>query len=231
MAIRSVLTDIEGTTSSIAFVHETLFPYSSKHLPAFMKDNFEDPKVLPIISEIENLSGTMIATSQDATEILLSWIDEDKKCTPLKSLQGLIWEAGYKSGEIKGHIYEDAFMGLNRWKQAGLSLNVYSSGSIHAQKLLFGHTLYGDLTPLFSNHFDTTIGGKKCASSYFNILKVLNENSSNVVFLSDVAEELSAASQAGMNVILLDRMRENTASELPRVETFDEIDQIIGIAS
>jgi enolase-phosphatase E1 len=230
MGITAVLTDIEGTTSSISFVHETLFPYSSKHLPTFMDENFDNPKIRPIIQEIEKISGSSLATSQDVTEILLSWIGEDRKYTPLKTLQGLIWEAGYKSGKIKGHIYEDAFRGLSRWKRAGLSLHVYSSGSVYAQKLLFGHTEYGDLTPLFSSYFDTNIGNKRSASSYTNILDALNKDGSTVVFLSDVVDELTAASQTGMKVVLLDRAQEYDSSEIPKVKSFDELDRIWGLA-
>ena len=131
---------------------------------------------------------------------LIRWIDEDKKITPLKSLQGMIWQNGYKKGDFKGHLYEDAVRHLKKWKQAGLQLYVFSSGSVQAQKLLFGHTAYGDLTPLFSGYFDTTLGSKRAAESYRKIAAAIGMAPADILFLSDIEEELDAAQVAGMRV-------------------------------
>ncbi|MGZ5010802.1 MAG: acireductone synthase, partial [Methylobacter sp.] len=156
---------------------------------------------------------------------LIQWIDEDKKATPLKSLQGLIWEAGYRQGDFKGHLYADAAAKLKAWKEKGLDLYVYSSGSVYAQKLLFGHTEYGDLTPLFSGYFDTHIGGKKEKQSYDTIAEQLDIPANQLLFLSDIKEELDAAKDAGFETIWLvrDGMPDPQA-EHRQVNSFDQID-------
>ena len=154
--IQAILTDIEGTTSSLSFVKDVLFPYSRAHLADFVRAQAQVPAVRKQLDEVSRLTGRAL-TNDEASAQLIAWIDEDKKITPLKALQGLIWEAGYKQGDYQGHVYEDAVRQLRAWKQRGLKLYVFSSGSILAQKLLFGHTAWGNLTPLFSDYFDTTI--------------------------------------------------------------------------
>ena len=147
---RAILTDIEGTTSSIAFVAETLFPYARERLPAFVAAHPDE--AAPILAEVAAMEpGDPVAT-------LTRWIDEDRKATPLKTLQGMIWADGYRERAFTGHIYPDAAAALRRWHEAGIALYVFSSGSVAAQKLLFGHSDAGDLTPLFSGYFDTTTG-------------------------------------------------------------------------
>ena len=138
-------------------------------------------------------------------EQLLRWIDEDKKITPLKALQGMIWEAGYHRGELSGHLYDDAIEYLRAWHDRGIKLYIYSSGSVDAQKLLFGHTAAGDLTPLFSGYFDTRIGYKREAASYRQIVQQVGTAADEILFLSDIAEELDAARDAGMQTIMLVR--------------------------
>ena len=159
--MKAILTDIEGTTSSIAFVAEVLFPYARAHLADYVAAN--PAECAAILAEVA-------ATEPgDPIETLTRWIDEDRKATPLKALQGKIWADGYASAAFQGHIYPDAVAGLRRWHAAGLKLYVFSSGSVPAQKLLFGHSEAGDLTPLFSGYFDTTTGAKREAESYRTI--------------------------------------------------------------
>lgn len=159
--IKAILTDIEGTTSSLSFVKDVLFPYSRERMADFVRRHGQEPAVRLLLDEVARLAGVNHTDDNRITEQLVRWIDEDQKITPLKALQGMIWEEGYRRGDFKGHVYEDAVRNLRRWQERGIRLYVYSSGSVQAQKLLFGHTGYGDLTPLFSGYFDTAVGGKE----------------------------------------------------------------------
>jgi len=203
--ITAILTDIEGTTSSIAFVHDVLFPYAAEHMEAFVHAHRGRVEVEDQLKEVARLGELDLRDTDALVAQLLAWIREDKKVTPLKVLQGMLWEQGYEKGHFKGHVYQDAVDYLRQWHQQGIRLYVYSSGSVQAQRLIFGHTEYGDLTPLFSGYFDTTMGGKKEASSYQRILDVIGGPAENVLFLSDVEAELMAAREAGMNVCWLVR--------------------------
>jgi len=200
--IRAIVTDIEGTTSSLSFVKEVLFPYASNHLRQYILENRE--RVRPLLDEAKQIAGG-VGDDDEIIDVMLRWIAEDRKVTPLKALQGLVWEEGYARGDYFGHIYDDAAEKLAEWKQTGIHLYVYSSGSIHAQKLLFAHTERGDLTPLFSGYFDTTTGGKKEAASYQKIADAIGEAPASILFLSDILEELDAAKSAGMQTIQLVR--------------------------
>ena len=205
MTVKIIITDIEGTTSSIDFVHKVLFPYASEHLPEFVRDNESDPDVAPILDAVRNESGDAKADSDAVIATLLKWIEEDRKVTALKSLQGLIWQHGYESGSFTGHMYDDAVRKLREWSAASIDLYVYSSGSVGAQKLLFRHSDAGDLTPLFRGYFDTGIGHKREADSYRNIVENIGMPATEILFLSDVAEELDAAAEAGMQTCQLVR--------------------------
>jgi enolase-phosphatase E1 len=154
---------------------------------------------------------------------LLEWHDADRKIAPLKSLQGLIWAEGYAEGALQGHVYADAVHGLKRWHARGIPLYVYSSGSVAAQKLIFGHTAFGDLTLLFSGYFDTAIGGKKDAASYAAIAGAISAPPAEILFLSDVEAELAAAASAGLAVTLLARDGMPAASPFPVSNSFDAI--------
>ncbi len=200
--IKAIVTDIEGTTSSIDFVHQSLFPYARAHLRAFLRAHAGEPAVAEQIAETSRLEGRALDVDA-AAAVLERWIDEDRKLTPLKALQGMIWAQGYAAGELKGHVYPDTAPQLRRWHAQGQRLYVYSSGSVEAQKLIFGHSDAGDLTPLFSGYFDTRIGGKREADSYRAILKELALPGAEVLFLSDVGEELDAAREAGMHTCQL----------------------------
>ena len=205
MTVRAILTDIEGTTSSISFVKDVLFPYARKHLPAFIETHADKPYVQHWLHETAKEAGLVSATQQEIIELLQRWIDEDRKATPLKALQGMIWEEGYRNGEYRAHIYPEVAQKLREWKAHNVDLYVYSSGSVPAQKLLFAHTEAGDLTSLLSGYFDTEIGAKRDPASYRRILDVIGRPGADVLFLSDVVEELDAAHAAGMRTILLAR--------------------------
>ena len=179
--IRAILTDIEGTTSSLAFVHDVLFPYARARLPAWVAEH-----------------GGDLAQ-------YLAWMDADAKMTALKDVQGRIWAAGYAAGELTGHVYPDAAEALRRWYGEGVKLAVFSSGSVAAQKLIFGHSDQGDLSTLFSGWFDTTTGPKREAMSYVLIADALGVPPADMLFLSDVAGETDAAKAAGMQALLIDR--------------------------
>ena len=221
--IKAIVTDIEGTTSSLSFVKDVLFPYSREHMARFVHANVQAPEVRKELDEVRRLSGKSLSVDE-AVEQLLCWIAEDKKITPLKSLQGMIWEDGYRKGDFKGHVYEDAVRHLKHWKSAGIALYVFSSGSVKAQKLLFAHTDYGDLTPLFSGYFDTNIGSKREAGSYRKIAESIGIAPQDILFLSDIREELDAARGAGMQTTWL--VRESAADPKaahPQAGNFDRI--------
>lgn len=209
---KAIVTDIEGTTSSIAFVHEILFPYARRHMAGFVRAHADEPAVREQIDAVSAEVGTGLCLDM-VIETLCDWIDADRKATPLKALQGMLWEQGYRSGELKGHIYPDAVEALRAWHAQGLTLYVYSSGSVQAQKLIFGHTEYGDLTPLFSGYFDTRVGHKQQADSYRSITEEIALPAGQILFLSDVSAELDAAAAAGMQTCQLIRPGEGVPGE------------------
>ncbi len=198
MTIKAVLTDIEGTTSAVSFVFEVLFPFAAKHLPDFVLQHASEPAVAAQLQAVRVDSNEPDASVERVVEILLQWIAEDRKATPLKALQGRVWEQGYKAGQLKGHVYPDAVEALKRWHQEGYALYVYSSGSIQAQQLIFGCSEAGDLSGLFSGYFDTTSGAKRDPQSYKNITAAIGLPAEQILFLSDIVEELDAAQAAGM---------------------------------
>ncbi len=202
--IKAIVTDIEGTTSSLSFVKEVLFPYARVKLASFVRSHADDKAVKNLLADARKEVGEPLDNEALITQ-LIQWLDEDKKVTPLKSLQGLIWEAGYRQGDFKGHVYQDAAETLKLWRTQGLDLYVYSSGSVYAQKLLFAHTEYGDLTALFSGYFDTHVGGKREPASYASIAAQLHIPAGQLLFLSDIKEELDAARAAGFKTIWLNR--------------------------
>jgi len=203
---RAILTDIEGTTTPISFVRDVLFPFARSRLAAFLEQHAGDPAVAEIVREVSGLvPGTPVA------ETLHAWMDADAKITPLKTLQGLIWEEGYRTGALVGDIYPDVPPVLRRWHAAGIALFVYSSGSRAAQLLIFGHSTAGDLRPLFSEFFDTGVGAKQSAGSYRAIAGATALIPEDFLFLSDNEAELDAAQAAGMAVLQLVRANDGTA--------------------
>lgn len=202
--IKAIVTDIEGTTSSLSFVKDVLFPYARAHLPDFVRTHQQQAEVASLLDDVRNLAGNNLDHEQLITQFI-DWIDRDQKITPLKSLQGLIWEAGYQHGDFNGHVYADAARQLKTWNDQGYALYVYSSGSVQAQKLLFRYSDFGDLTPLFSGYFDTHIGGKKEADSYRRIAEQIKFQPNEILFLSDILDELDAARTAGFQTCWLIR--------------------------
>jgi enolase-phosphatase E1 len=225
-----VLTDIEGTTSSISFVKEVLFPYARRELPRFVREHGDEPDVRRWLDAVAAENGGIC---QDAVivETLQGWIDEDRKHTALKALQGMLWDAGYRDRDYAAHMYPDAVDALRRWHAAGHAIAVYSSGSVAAQKLFFGYSEAGDLSPLLLEYFDTEIGGKREAASYRRIAEALGRAPAEIVFLSDVVAELDAARDAGLRTVLIDRREdypqprtgEATHGHV-RVESFADVD-------
>jgi len=203
--VRAVLTDIEGTTSSIAFVKDVLFPYARARLSRFIESHSDDPEVLRWLDATAREAGIDDPRSRRVVDTLLRWIDEDRKATPLKALQGMIWKAGYEAGDYRAHVYPEVPAKLREWKARGLRLFVYSSGSVAAQKLFFGHSEAGDLAPLFDGWFDTEVGGKRERGSYLRIAGAIGLPPPGIVFLSDVGAELDAARGTGMQTIQLCR--------------------------
>ena len=225
----TILTDIEGTTSSISFVRDVLFPYARRRLPQFVADHGGEHEVRHWLDMVATEHGAMCDDAM-IVETLQGWIDQDRKHTALKALQGMVWEAGYREGDFTAPLYPDVAPALRTWHKAGHALAVYSSGSVPAQKLLFSHTDAGDLTPLLCSYFDTSSGHKRDPDSYRLIADQLDRQPPDVLFLSDVVEELDAAREAGMRTHLLDRREDYpqprfgaAANGHPRVESFSEV--------
>ncbi|HET6602663.1 MAG TPA: acireductone synthase [Xanthomonadaceae bacterium] len=226
----AIVTDIEGTTSSISFVRDVLFPYSRRALPDYVRAHRGDPEVRRWLDRINMDHHGGALDDEGLIAQLLSWIDEDRKDTALKALQGMVWRHGYRAGEFQAHVYEDAARALQRWHRRGIALYVYSSGSVTAQKLFFAHTLAGDLAGLFAGHFDTEIGAKRDPAAYQFIAARLERPATSLLFLSDTVEELDAAREAGLATVLVDRPQEHRSREGDaahghrRVESFDDIE-------
>ncbi len=226
---RAILTDIEGTTSSISFVKDVLFPYARRALPGFVAEHREDPQVRRWLDAVATEHGS-VCSDEVIVETLQGWIDQDRKHTALKALQGMVWQAGYRDADFTAHMYPDAAPALRQWHESGLPLYVYSSGSVPAQKLFFGHSDAGDLSPMISDWFDTEIGGKREAESYLRIAQRTGIAASEFLFLSDVVEEVDAAREAGMRTVLVDRRQDypqprdgEAAHGHERVTSFAEI--------
>jgi enolase-phosphatase E1 len=202
--IKYVLTDIEGTTTSVSFVYDILFPYFRDHIWELknMSDlnsvdaAFNETKEIVLAEE-----GIQLETSDQIIQKLDSWCKEDRKITHLKTLQGILWKIGYETGELKGHVYEDVPITLEKWHTLGLKMGVFSSGSVEAQKLIFGYSEKGDLTTYFSNYFDTKTGMKRESETYVKIAQELKLEPSAILFLSDIVQELEAAHKAGFHTI------------------------------
>jgi enolase-phosphatase E1 len=218
--VRVILLDIEGTTTPVDFVTQTLFPFASRKLESFLRENSANPEIGALIEDLRAQHG------RDEQNGLKppSWLDDseeecvrssvaygqwliarDSKCIPLKSLQGKIWQQGYTSGELKGEVYPDVPAAFERWKQRGKIIGIYSSGSVLAQQLLFRTTPSGDLTRFISLYFDTRMGAKTEPESYRKIAFSLSCEPKHVLFISDAAKEIEAARTAGMQALLRER--------------------------
>jgi enolase-phosphatase E1 len=212
--VRAILLDVEGTTTPLDFVYKVLFPYARSHAQEFLERHGAAPDVRRDLNALrqENLDDARrgldppALPNDGATESVVAYVEwlirRDRKSTPLKSLQGKIWEEGYRSGELCSQVFEDVPPALKRWREQERTVSIFSSGSIVAQKLLFGHTTAGDLTQYLSFYFDTTLGSKTDPGSYQNIAAVLESSMPETVFISDVTSELDAAKAAGLQTLL-----------------------------
>lgn len=232
-----ILLDIEGTTSSIDFVHEVMFPFARKHVPNFVAEHWGTPALDQIVELLASDLGQPSASvwlgvgdsavqQKTVVDAVTEMIDNDVKATGLKQLQGIIWKSGFHSGEMVAHLYEDTAPALQRWKESGIDLRVYSSGSIAAQKLFFGHSIAGDLLHLFSAHYDTTTGPKKETSSYRKIAEDIGVTAERIVFVSDVDAELDAATEAGLQTVLSIRpgnAKVENAHDYQSIESFEHL--------
>jgi enolase-phosphatase E1 len=212
----AVLTDIEGTTTRIAYVRDVLFPYARARLHAWVMDASGRPEVAAVLTEVRAQAPGLAPLAA-----LTAWMDADAKITPLKTLQGMIWRDGYLAGDLQGELYPDVAPALRRWHAAGVRLEVYSSGSVDAQKLLFGYSDSGDLARLFAGFHDTRIGGKREAASYRLVAGQSGVAAADWLFLSDVEAELDAARQAGMAACQLVRPEDGTHSSARHATAVD----------
>lgn len=211
-----IITDIEGTTTDVSFVFNVLFPYFRENLKDWANVSSEELDAILIAAQtiVQQEEGTAKLSRQDLLDKLFQWSLEDRKVTPLKELQGLVWKKGFESGELKGHVYPDVLPALNYWKSIQIQLAVFSSGSVSAQKQLFGNSVEGDLTSYFRHFFDTHTGPKREATTYLRMAELLCSPPGGILFLSDVKEELEAAQQAGYQTIQL--LRPGTKIAWPR---------------
>jgi enolase-phosphatase E1 len=217
----AVVVDIEGTVGSIRFVKDVLFPFARSRLRAYILANQARAEVARQLDAVRTETG--IADVEGQIAQLERWSDADRKVTPLKALQGMVWAGGYASGELVAHLYDDAIAALRRWAAAGMPVYIYSSGSIAAQKLYFAHTAAGDLTPCLAGYFDTTTGPKQAADSYQQIAAAIGRPAGDLLFLSDVAAELEAAAVAGFQAVQVRREPPAGGPFEPSIVTFDEL--------
>ncbi len=220
LALAAVLTDIEGTTTPVAFVRDTLFPYARARLPRLLRERAADATVAAELAEVARL-----APGTPPLAALTGWMDQDAKVTPLKALQGIVWAEGYASGELRADLYPDVAPRLRRWSASGVRLFVYSSGSIEAQRQIFGHSSDGDLAGLFAGFFDTRVGAKREAESYDRIAIGIGVPTTEILFLSDTEAELDAAAAAGLRTCQLVRPQDGTvpATGHPVAGDFGEV--------
>ncbi|PAV69211.1 hypothetical protein WR25_01553 [Diploscapter pachys] len=241
----ALLLDIEGTITSISFVKDQLFPYAYDHVERYLQEHFEDGGLQGIISDLRGLAKEQLLLDPDQVRIVRDnkaeaiedlvhnvrhWINTDKKLTAMKALQGLIWEEAYRRGDVKGHLYPDVLPVLELLckRSPPTPIYIYSSGSVHAQKLLFTHSINGDITGKLSGYFDTNVGLKGEAESYKSICRQIGRDASEVLFLTDVEAEARAANEAGLQVRLVVRQGNAPLSEEAKkdfivIHTLDDI--------
>lgn len=223
MSIRAIIVDTAGTTTDLNFIQDVLFPYSRTAMADFLEKNQHNVLVDCCISDVKDIALEPEASLARVTEILQQWIDEDRKVTPLKTLQGLIWKQGYNRVDFTGHIYPDFIGSIERITQKGIRIYSFSSGSVEAQKLLFSHSDSGDLTSAFSGHFDTRTGNKLDKQAYCNICNTISLKPKQILFVSDVAEELKAAAAAGMTTCQMLRFTDQRQADCKKVTSFNEL--------
>lgn len=244
LAAKTIICDIEGTTSSISFVKDVLFPYALKNVEEYLKTHWKEDATKTVVAALREqadedkkaeVEGVVTIPTEDSEDIIpdvvknVEWqMSLDRKTGALKTLQGLVWAKGYKDGSIKGHVYEDVKKALEQWKEGGRKVYIYSSGSVDAQKMLFEHSEQGDLVKYLSGYYDTKVGAKQEKDSYEAILKKVEATGEEALFLTDVVAEAKAAKEAGLNVVLLDRpgnaeLSEDDRKEFPVISSFTDL--------
>ena len=234
---RGILLDIEGTTSSVSFVYDVMFPFAKTHTADYVRSHWGEEGLMSALEflakdasgkSFEAWCGELTAEQQQEKVIAeaLRQMETDAKATGLKQLQGLVWKLGFDSGELQAHVFDDVPAALKSWQASGIQLRIYSSGSVGAQKLFFGHTIAGNLLDLFSGHYDTTIGGKKEADSYRAIQQDLGDEADQWLFISDVPAELDAAASAGFQIALSQRPGNAEVPDADRFPSLTSFDQV-----
>lgn len=234
LTAKTIICDIEGTTSSISFVKDVLFPYALKNVEEYLKTHWNEDATKTVVAALREqadedkkaeVEDVVTIPAEDSEDVIpdvvknVKWqMSLDRKTGALKTLQGLVWAKGYKDGSIKGHVYEDVKKALEQWNEGGRKVYIYSSGSVDAQKMLFEHSEQGDLVKYLSGYYDTKIGAKEEKDSYEAILKKVETTGEESLFLTDVVAEAKAAKEAGLNVVLLDRTGDADLSEADRKE-------------
>ncbi|MFC3577242.1 acireductone synthase [Streptomyces yaanensis] len=229
--VDAVVLDIEGTTSATGFVVDVLYPYSRSRFGALLSERSGDPEVARAVAQVRELLGDPDADAAGIEKALGAWLDEDRKATPLKTLQGIIWSEGFARGDLVSHFYEDVVPALRAWHAAGVRLHVYSSGSVAAQRAWFRSSPEGDLLPLVSGLYDTeNAGPKQEPESYRRIAEATGTAADRLLFLSDRPGELDAAREAGWHAVGIRRpgepYYEQGVGDHAQAGTFDEISVI-----
>jgi enolase-phosphatase E1 len=244
-AIDVILLDIEGTTTPIAFVYDVLFPFARRHLREYLKEQWNTSPLADAIVKLQLEwaddaargeapppwasagDDTVPASDISVVAAYLEWLmDRDRKSAALKLIQGLIWERGYASRELTSDVFPDVAPAVDRWARMGINVAIYSSGSVLAQRLLFGHARAGDLTRRLTGFFDTSVGPKTDAASYARIGTALATGVERMLFVSDAMKELDAARRAGcMTALCVRPGNPIQTAEFPIdvIRTFDEI--------
>jgi len=228
--VRGILLDIEGTTTPIAFVHDVLFSYARENVREFLRSNAEQEEVCADIALLRDEHADDVSKARNPPALVADYVEwliaADRKSTGLKSLQGKIWRQGYVDGALKSQVFADVAPAFERWHARRLSINIFSSGSVLAQKLLFAHTEVGDLTRFIDDYFDTNVGKKGEAESYRLIAEKMKLTPERILFISDVIDELDAAHEAGMKTILSIRpgnAPQDNVKRYPEILSFDQI--------
>jgi enolase-phosphatase E1 len=236
--IRVILLDIEGTTTPVEFVYKTLFPYASRRVESFLREHFAETEIQSLAVELRSQhqrdenDGLQPPAWKEETDVLrlescvdyVRWLmGGDSKCTPLKMVQGKIWQEGYQRGELHGEVYADVPRAFARWKQQGREICIYSSGSVLAQQLLFRSTAAGDLTEYISGFFDTRIGAKTESDSYKKIAASLKRAPDELLFISDAPKEIRTALAARMQAVLCVRDPSSPPAKDLVIHSFDEV--------
>ena len=228
--VRGILLDIEGTTTPIAFVHDVLFSYARDHVREFLQANADKEEVWADVALLHDEHADDVSKGRNPPPLVADYVEWlialDRKSTGLKSLQGKIWRQGYEDGSLKSQVFADVAPAFERWHARGLSINIFSSGSVLAQKLLFAHTEAGNLTRFINDYFDTNVGKKGEAESYSRIAEMMRLPAPKILFVSDVIEELNAAHEAGMKVLLSIRpgnAPQDNVKQYPEIQGLDQI--------